>query len=165
MRRILFVGVVLVLSSATVFNQSKPSSTVQGVWRVVEATITGPNARTDSKPQPSLFIFTAKHYSMVRVGAVGPRPNLPADLTKATVAELTAVWGNPAFAANSGTYEVSGSTLTTRPVVAKNPGVMAAGAYTTYSFKLDGNTLSLTDTRNANGPAPNPTTLKLSRVE
>ena len=42
--------------------------------------------------------------------------------------------------ANSGTYEVSGSTFTTRPMVAKNPNFMSGGSLT-YTFEIDGDTL------------------------
>ena len=55
--------------------------------------------------------------------------------------------------------------LTTHPVVAKNPAAMAAGAYSVYRCKVDGNTLTLTTLRNQNGPVANPTTIKLARVE
>jgi len=42
---------------------------------------------------------------------------------------------------------------------------MGAGVYITYAFKLEGDTLLLTQQRNQNGPYPNPLTLKLVRVE
>jgi len=47
------------------------------------------------------------------------------------------------FIANSGTYEVSGSTLTTRPIVAKNPNFMSGGSVT-YTYEIEGDTLRLT---------------------
>ena len=56
--------------------QSKPAS-IQGVWHVVEATITGPGARTiPFADRPNLTIITAKHYSRVEVQADGARPTL-----------------------------------------------------------------------------------------
>ena len=163
--RLVITVVVLLSSTITVLNQSKPAPTVQGVWRIVEATTTGPTGSTNSKPQPSLYIFTAGHYSILRVGSANARPSLPADVNKATAAELNAVWGNPAFAANAGTYDVSGSTLTTRALVAKNPYVMASGSFTAYSYKLDGKNLSLTNIRTNGGPVENATTLRLTRLE
>jgi len=39
------------------------------------------------------------------------------------------------------------------------------GVFITYAYKLDGNTLTLTQQRNQNGAFPNPFTLKLVRVE
>jgi hypothetical protein len=52
-----------------------------------------------------------------------------------------------------------------RPIASKNPAVMGPGIFITYSYKLDGDTLSLTQQRNQNGPFANPFTLKLVRVE
>ena len=68
-----------------------------------------------------------------------------------------------AFTANSGTHQISGSTLTTRPVVAKNPGVMA-GPTATREFKIEGKTLTLIQKSAAGQPvSENRTTLM--RVE
>jgi hypothetical protein len=137
---------------------------VQGVWRVVEAVVTGPGARTIAfAERPNLTIITARHYSRVEVQADGPRPIL-ADVARATADELRAVWGP--FVSEAGTYEVTpGSLITMRPIASKNPAVMGPGIFITYSYKLDGDTLSLTQQRNQNGPFANPFTLKLVRVE
>ena len=42
---------------------------------------------------------------------------------------------------------------------------MAPGAFTTYSYRLDGNTLWVTFQKNQNGPIVNPPTTKAVRVE
>src|SRR5205823_1965136 len=94
---------------------------LKGVWKVVEAKRSGPNAGTNSNPQPGLYIFTRKHYATVGVIGDKPRPQVP-DVEKATASELLAMWGP--FVANAGTYEISGDTLTTRPLVAKMPEFM-----------------------------------------
>jgi hypothetical protein len=137
---------------------------VQGVWRVVEATITGPGARTIAfADRPNLTIITGKHYSRVEVQADGPRPIL-ADVAKASADELRAAWGP--FVSEAGTYEVAaGGLITMRPVASKNPAVMGPGVFITYAYKLDGDTLSLTQQRNQNGPFPNPFSFKLVRAE
>jgi hypothetical protein len=137
---------------------------IQGVWRVVDATITGPGARTISfAERPNLTIITARHYSRVEVQADGPRPIL-ADVAKASADELRAAWGP--FVSEAGTYEVTpGSLITMRPIASKNPAVMGPGVFLTYAYKLDGDTLTLTQQRNQSGPFANPFTLKLVRVE
>ena len=85
-------------------------------------------------------------------------------MTKASADELRAVWGP--FVSEAGTYEVApGSVVTMRPIASKNPAVMGPGVFITYSYKLDGDTLSLTQQRNQNGPFANPFALKLVRVE
>jgi hypothetical protein len=135
-----------------------------GVWRVVEVAITGPQARTITfGERPNLTIITPRHYSRVEVQADGPRPILP-DVAKATADELRAAWGP--FVAEAGTYEIAaGNLITMRPIAAKNPAVMGPGVFITYSFKLDGDTLWVTQQRNEKAPFANPVTFKLVRVE
>jgi hypothetical protein len=130
--------------------QSKAQS-LQGVWRITEATITGPAARTISfADRPNLTIITAKHYSRVEIQADGPRPIL-VDVAKATADELRAVWGP--VVNEAGTYDVTPDDLVTmRPIASKNPAVMGPRVFITYSYKLDGDKLSLTQQRNQNGP-------------
>jgi hypothetical protein len=150
------------LASQGLAAQSKPQS-IQGVWRVVEATITGPGARTIAiADRPNLTLITARHYSRVEVQADGPRPVLT-DVAKASADELRAVWGP--FVGEAGTYETAGNLATMRPIVSKNPAVMGPGVFITYSYRLEGDTMWLTQQRNQNGPFPNPFTLKLTRVE
>jgi hypothetical protein len=151
------------LTSQGIAGQSK-SGSVQGVWRVTEAMITGPQTRTIAfAERPNLTIITARHYSRVEVQADGPRPIL-ADVAKATADELRAVWGP--FVAEAGTYEVAaGNLITMRPIASKNPAVMGPGVFITYSYTLNGDTMSLIQQRNQNGPFANPFSFKLVRVE
>jgi hypothetical protein len=154
---------VTVLTTGTAAGQSK-SGSIQGVWQAVEVSIPGPTPRTISVPQPppNLTIITARHYSRVQVDAEGPRPT-PADIAKASADELRAVWGP--FVGEAGTYEISGgNVILMRPMVAKNPAAMKPGAFTTWSYKLDGNTMWVTARTNQNGPV-DPITVKVVRVE
>jgi hypothetical protein len=161
----LLVGILVVglLTSHGIAGPSKGES-IQGVWRVAEVTIAGPQARTIAfAERPNLTIITARHYSRVEVQADGPRP-IPADVTKASADELRAVWGP--FVAEAGTYEVTtGNLITMRPIASKNPAVMGPGVFIAYAYKLDGDTMSMTQQRNQNGPFANPVTFKLVRVE
>ena len=151
------------LSGVGAAAQSKPGS-LQGVWQTVELTTTGPGARTITIPEPraNLTIMTARHYSRVEVQAEKPRPIL-ADVAKASADELRAAWGP--FVAETGTYEVKGDQITMRPVASKNPAVMGPGVFITYSYKLEGNTLWITQLRNQTGPFANPFTAKIVRIE
>jgi hypothetical protein len=157
------VSVVLLIGGVGIVGQSK-SGSVQGVWQTAEIRITGPTPRTITVPRPGPYvtIFTAKHYSRTEVQSEGPRQILP-DIAKATADELRAVWGP--VVAEAGTYEVSGDTLTVHPTASKSPAAMAAGAFIVYSYKLDGDTLSITQVRNQTGPFPNPFTVKMARIE
>ena len=164
MTRLLFAALsVGMLASQGTAAQSTQGS-IQGVWRVVEAAITGPAPRTIAfAERPNLTIITAKHYSRVEVQADGPRPVL-ADVAKASADELRAVWGP--FVSEAGTYEVTpGGLVTMRPIASKNPAVMGPGVFITYSYKSEGDTLLLTQQRNQAGPFANLFTLKLVRVE
>ena len=163
MKQLLFAALSVGLLSSQGSAQQSTRESLEGVWRVVEAAITGPGARTIAfGERPNLTIITARHYSRVEVQADGPRPIL-ADVAKASADDLRAVWGP--FVGEAGTYELTPGLLTMRPIASKNPAVMGPGVFITYSYKLDGDTLSLTQQRNQNGPFANPFTLKLVRLE
>ena len=156
------IGVAL-LTAGTAAGQST-SGSIQGVWQTVEVSFPGPTPRTISIPQPrpNLTIITAAHYSRVQVDSEGPRPT-PADITKASADELRAVWGP--FVGEAGTYEISeGNVITMRPLVSKNPAAMTSGAFTTWSYKLEGNTVWVTARTNQKGPVDH-VTIKAVRVE
>ena len=141
---------LLVLIPGAAFSQGGASA-VDGVWKIAEVTITGANASTNTTPQPSLLIFARGHYSWMQVQGTTARKQRAALATpgKPTDAERIAAFEewNP-FTANSGTFEVKGSTLSRSLQVAKNVGAMSATAPQQHQFKLEGNTLWLT------GPAP-----------
>src|SRR5262245_52546624 len=125
---------------------------LEGVWQVMDV---------GGQPAAGVYIFTGKHYSMMF--ATTDRPQID-DTSKATADELRAMWGP--MAANAGTYDVSGNLVTIRPIVAKIPVVMKPGANEVYAFRVEGNTLSLTQQRNARGvTVQNAATTRLMRVE
>ena len=120
-------------------------SDLNGVWEIVEAF--GHNAEGDwnvENVQPSLFIFMDGYYSIALVRGNEPRPLMPEGTTWDTMTEdqLRSVCSGDYFSANSGIYEVSESSLTTRPMVAKWPNFMEGGS-ATYTFRLDGDMLTL----------------------
>jgi hypothetical protein len=86
-----------------------------------------------------VLIVTPKHYRMILDTAGKPRPTTPIKVPqKPTYEEMQSQWGP--FQANSGTYELSGTTLTLRQIVAKNPALQTKG-FTRYTIKLDGQNL------------------------
>jgi lipocalin-like protein len=165
MRRKIGVITALLVVAASLLARAQTAPSLQGAWRVTESVVTGANAETNTNPQPGLFLFTKQHYSIVTVNGTAPRKNFdtardPAKLTDAEKIARYEVWDK--FSANSGTYKVSGSTLTTHPLVAKNPAVM--GPEITREFKIEGNTLTLVRKSPAGQPA-SVTTTRLTRVE
>ena len=134
-----------------------------GAWKVVEVKITGDKPETITSVQPNLYIYTKKHYSVMVVTGKEPRP-VPEDVSKLTAEELRKIYVT-GFVANSGTYEVKGDRITIRPIVAKGPGFMQPGNFVTSVFKIEGNFLTMTTEADKDGPAKNPMTVKLERIE
>jgi hypothetical protein len=107
----------------------------------VQLSFTTPDTSgTIADPQPSLYLFTSRHYSIMYVPGSEPRA-LFRDMSRPTDAEKITAYNS--FIANSGTYALSDSTIETRPIVAKTPNFMA-GQSQTYSYRLRGDSLWLT---------------------
>ena len=151
--------VALALTAGIAFGQAR--APLAGVWQVVERSTSGPKGATNSNPQPGLFLFTEKYYSIVYDHSDKPRPDV--DFSTASDAEKVAVL--TPMQAQSGTYEISGTTLTLHPVVVTIPRYLHAPYYPKYSFRLEGRTLVLSQIQNPNGPVANPVTTKLTRME
>jgi hypothetical protein len=163
-KQVLCAVLVALMAAAVCAGAGQSASGLQGAWQIAEINLTGPSARTITFPEPraNLVIFTARHYSRVEVQTEAPRPLL-ADAAKASADELRATWGP--FVAEAGTYEAAGGSVTMRPIASKNPAVMGGNVFIRYTFTVAGNSLTLTQDRNQNGPFPNPFTIKAVRVE
>lgn len=156
---------VVVGTSGVATAQQAPASkaSIQGVWKVVEVTTTGPSGGTVANVQPRLLIITRGYYSRTEVIADSPRPPL-ANAAAASANELRATWGP--FIAEAGTYQIENGNLTTaHSLVAKNPGQISPTVFVTYSYKLEADTLWMTNQKTQSGPIQNPTTYKYTRVE
>jgi hypothetical protein len=135
---------------------------LDGVWQAIEVTHGGPASPITVKPGPNLTIFSGRYYSRIDVQTDKPRPVLE-NPSNATADELRQVWGP--LVAEAGTYEVADNQITLRPIVAKNPAVMAPNVTLVYSYKLEGDTLTLAAERDRSGPVAHQFTVKLVRVE
>jgi hypothetical protein len=114
------------------------------------------------KPGATLAIFHGRHYSRVEVHAEQPRAILD-NPAAASADELRAVWGP--FFAEAGTFDVSGDVITMHASVAKNPAAMQQGASIVYTYRREGDRLTLTQIGTPAGPAAQPVTVRLARVE
>jgi Lipocalin-like domain len=130
----------LLLASGIAPAQQK-STPLTGAWEVTKLQMTGPKAQTITNPQPGLYLFTGKYFSIMMVMGDRPRPIHPTlpEVPKATVQEILAVYGP--YVANTGTYEINGDALIMHPIVSKNPELM--GGSVIYSFEIHGNSLTL----------------------
>ena len=173
-----FISVVLTLAffAACTFAQEKrppnaptakeklataPAS-LRGVWKVTEQLSRAPGERWVAvTPNVSLYIFTEKYYSYMFSTGAGPRRLFSGDPNKPTDAEKVGAYNS--FVAASGTYTLSGSTLTLKAVLHKNPNEMA-GEPLTYTVEIEGNTLRLTIMNPPFAPGRERRTV-LSRVE
>lgn len=159
-----FPALVVALTAGAIVTAGaeQQNTAFQGAWRAVEVVIPGPAGGT-FRPEATLSIFHGRHYSRVEVQADQPRTPL-ANPSTASADELRAVWGP--FVGEGGTFELSGgNTITMQATVAKNPAAMVKGAVSVYTYKRDGNTLTLTQVRTHAGPSPYPATITLTRVE
>ena len=173
-RYTLSIGFFLLSASAT-FAQTK--TPVEGVWQIAEVVVqqghendwlSGESAAekvtTIPNPQPGLIIFTRSHYSQLVVRGNKPRaavapPKDPRNLTDAEKIALYEQWR--LVIANAGTYEVKGSTLFIRGIVAKGVAPMTRETPVEVTFKLEGpNTLWL-----SSPTVPTEARTKLTRLE
>lgn len=145
---------VLVVQSAVA-----QTGKLQGVWKIVEVTVSGPNPIKFTNPQPNLSIITKKYCSTMSIQGDKPRPDLPQK--NATDAQKVATW--TPFDAGAGPCEVKGSTLTVHPIIAKDP--FPPGTFVTYEFKFEGKDLFITPKATQAGPIPTPVKLKCTRLE
>ena len=153
--------VAMVAGRSAAPSAAESNAAVQGVWRTLEVAVSGAAGRT-FKPEPTLAIFHGRHYSRVEVHAEQPRPLL-GNPAAASADELRAVWGP--FVAEAGTFEVSGSEITLRATVTKNPAAMRDGASSVYTFRREGDRLMLAEVRTPAGPSAQAITVTLTRVE
>ncbi len=120
----------------------EPEPTIEGAWTLEEiTTVGGPNEGTVTDPQPSLWVFAGAHYSEMYVI---PESEARALFEQAPQSDAEIRGAYDTFIANSGSYELQGSTLVMRPMVAKHPNFMQGGSQS-YDYRLEGDTLWLTD--------------------
>jgi hypothetical protein len=123
MTRRLKAVLLVVTFSGTVAAQSGSRGPLEGAWRVTEIVVTGADASNTPNPQPGLFIFTRTYYSFFWVPGNQPRALFKAE--DPTTAEKVAAFDS--LVGNTGRYEMSGSTLTARPMVARFQNCMGGG--------------------------------------
>jgi hypothetical protein len=118
---------------------------LRGVWTVAELASRAPGAGWEVRPTPSLsqYIFTEKHYSYMYVPGAAPRKRFAGDPNAPTDAEKAEAYSS--LVAATGTYSLSGHTLTLTARIHKNPNEMA-GEPLTYAVEINGTTLRMTIT-------------------
>ncbi len=168
-RGVFGLALLIVLVAATAYPQAPPlpgaalAHPLVGVWSV--ATQTPPTGATIDPSQPGLWIFTKGHYSAVYSIGAEPRPHAASDFN-ATDEEKVVLFDT--IIVNSGTYEVSGSTIRLRPMIAKSQEYV--GGRSTMDFEIAGDVLTLTtrSVTSAGGVSPSDasgSSMTLRRIE
>ena len=116
----------------------KEAENVVGVWQIKDIGRQNVKGPLTDKTFPNIFIFTPNHYSMVWVfgenaGRAFTERWKPTDAEKIERFDSMVV--------NAGTYEISGSTLTAHPVVARIPDFI--GGKLICDFHVDKDTMQL----------------------
>jgi len=170
MKKIMFLhaaATCLILTTKIAYAQKK--NQLEGVWKVAEVIVPSQTTGKDTTittPQPGLFIITKGYYIIVAIQRGQPRTAVepakdPENLTDAEKIARYAEWS--AFVANSGTYEIKGSTILRHPFVAKSVDVMNRQEPLADDFTLEGsNTLRIIPAADRAGIRPK---VKLIRVE
>jgi hypothetical protein len=138
-------AVVGVVSAGAIvgFSQSKPSAaqSIEGAWKITSHVTTGANAFTNTSWQPSIYIYTKKHYSHFFQTQAAPRPPVaaPKDANKLTDAEkLMRYEAWLPVTAQSGTYEIKGTTLIQHTLASKAPAPATGYADNIRELKFEG---------------------------
>ena len=147
-RRLLTALAVVICTPLTAQAQG---GALRGAWTITEVSVnTQDTSWTEVNPQPSFYVFVVPPRIHIRTAAFSSIPvrrtlviqgreffsDDPAD------AEYLEAFGP--LVANSGTYEVSGTTLTIQPLVALYPNAVSDRSEYTYTQQVEGDTLRLT---------------------
>jgi len=148
--------------------QENPAPSLPGAWKVTEIATVGPDVdEAYYELQPSLFIFTQKHYSMIWTPGRKPRQDSQT-IWSPTDEEKIALFNS--IIVNSGTYEQTDSTFITKPLVAKTPEFVGGSALYSFHNQDDSLWVSILNTISRDGVVDSGialyrTSLKLVRLE
>ncbi len=118
-----------------------PENPLVGVWKIVhDEEVDASGQSTDENIQSSLVIITPGYYSMVYTFGTEPRPTAAEHFNPTDEEKITAY---NSIIVNTGTYELSGSKITFKPMVAKSQAY-TGGGYSESEYRMGGDTLFLT---------------------
>ena len=153
------ISLAIVVTGWPLAFTAQAQNALNGAWKVVEITNEGgQNSGTATVQTPSLYIFADGYYSLMWITGDGNRPDFPPD-TDVTDEEIVAAFNS--FIGQSGSYEVSGSTITIHAIVSKVPG--STDNTTEIEYRFEGDTLYLSQIQPRN--SRNIRTRKLVRLE
>ena len=120
---------------------------LQGAWQAIFSSYEAPDTSWQTNhPPANLYLFMKTHYSIMTEWGTEPRQPFRDGRHPTEAEELAALRG---LVANSGTYELTDSALTVRPIISRNPNFASdlpnSGHARTnrFSYRLHGDTLWL----------------------
>ncbi len=121
-------------------------SSIDGAWKIIEWWGNNPQQgewRIENI-QPSLWLFMDGYYSATYLAGNQKRSLVPENREEMSGDD----WKSMArpFISNAGTYEITASTVTLRPIVAKVPNFMD-GDIDPWDYRFEGDVLYVTQTR------------------
>jgi len=165
------IGLFIACQGKITENEAQEVSTdevdeLEGVWRIEQANVIDSLGQaTNMNAQRSLVIFTQGYYSFVWTFGSNTR-NRANESFNPTDTEKIAAYNS--IIVNTGTYELNGSKLVTKPLAAKSEEFV--GGYANYEFRMEDDVLYLevTDLASVDNVSINlggRTNFKLVRVE
>ena len=107
-------------------------------WEVVERSFErGDSSWVNRSPEPGLYLFNERHYSIQEIRESGPRANFDESTT-----DMERLAAFDVFHAHGGSYEVVGDRLVVTITVAKGPNTMNGGV-ATYDLRWRGELLEV----------------------
>jgi len=134
---VLSVAVASCTQASAPAEPAAPANPLHGVWSMSQLS-PGGGEPTINPAQPGVFIFTEGHYSSVYSLGDQARQRSAVSFSP-TPEEKVAQYDT--ILVNTGTFEVNGSTITFRPLLAKSPEYV--GGQGTMEFQIDGDVLTL----------------------
>jgi len=145
--RHLFSVFALVLVLSITATPLLAQSSIDGVWKIIEfwGTHSEVGEWRFENVQPSLWLFMDGYYSATYVLGNQERPLAPENPEEMSGDD----WKSMAerFVANAGTYEITASTVTLYPIVAKLPNFMDGDDIDPWEYRFEGDVLYVTQPR------------------
>ncbi len=139
-----FISLAIVVTGLSLAIAAQAQNALQGAWELEEVTtVGGEDPGTSTDLPPSLYVFTDGYYANMWIPGDGSRPNVGLN---AGDEGIIAAYNS--FFAQSGSYEVYGSTIRFQIWLSKVPAAMGKAVQAEY--RVEGDTLYLTQTNALN---------------
>ncbi len=142
--KINIAAIATMLASLFLTTLTQAQGSLEGAWQRTEIRMSfGPYEEVISDTEMALILFTQGHYSTMR--NLSDRSEFPKGPGRLETNEQK-IAAFESFFANAGSYEVAGSKLTLRHILARNP--RAVGGTVESEYRVEGDKLMISTTDN-----------------